>query len=503
VQQFLTESMLLAAVGGALGVAIGIAAMRALLLIDTAGLPRLVDVESLFGIDWRVAAFAITVSIATGVLFGLMPALSAARIDLNGVIKGGGVRSGYDRRSNRTRSTLVLVEIALAVVLLIGAALLIRTSLALGSVERGFSADNVLLVRSSLSGTRYASSASVEQVIRAGRERLRSIPGVVEIGTGCCVPTRFSSNLPFDVIGRDVPQGDVAGAADYAVAGPGYFAAFRTPLLRGRDFSDADTGGAPGVVIVNEAYASRFWPDGDALGQRIRIGAGRLNILGLEPEREIVGIVGDVRNRSLSAEPAPTMYVPQAQLSDQFNAFFLGSIPLTWAVHTAGPPASTAEAIADVIRVVTGVPVIDTETTEQVVSLASARERFNMLLMSIFGGTALALAALGIYGLLAYSVEQRTQELGVRVALGAEPHQIRGIVLRQGGVLVAAGVAGGLVAALYLSNLLASFLFGVEPRDAPVFIAVPVVLMLIGLSTVAVVARRAGRVDPLESLRHD
>jgi predicted permease len=503
VQQLLTESMLLAAVGGALGVALGVAAMRALLLIDTAGLPRLVDVETLFGIDWRVAGFAVTVSIATGVLFGLMPAIASARVDLNGVIKGGGVRSGRDRRDNRTRSALVLVEIALAVVLLIGAGLLIRTSLAIGSVERGFSAENVLLVRSSLTGARYPSTASVEQIVRAGRERLLTIPGVVEVGTGCCVPTRFSSNLPFDVIGRDVPQGEVAGVADYAVAGPGYFAAFRTPLLRGRDFSDADTGGAPGAVIVNAAYASRFWPDGDALGQRIRIGAGRLNILGLEPEREIVGIVGDVRNRSLGTEPAPTMYVPQAQLSDRFNAFFLGSIPLTWAVRTVGSPASVAEAIADEIREVTGVPVIDIDTMEQVVSLATARERFNMLLMSIFGGTALVLAALGIYGLLAYSVEQRTQELGVRVALGAEPHQIRGIVLRQGGVLVAAGVAGGLVAAFYLSNLLASFLFGVEPRDAAVFIAVPVALTLMGVGTVAIVARRAGRVDPLESLRHE
>ena len=502
VQQLLTESMLLAAVGGALGVLLGVAAMRALLLIDTAGLPRLVDVESLFGIDWRVAAFAVAVSLGTGMLFGLMPALASARVDLNGVIKGGGVRTGHDRRDNRTRSALVLVEIALAVVLLIGAALLIRTSLALGSVERGFSADNVLLVRSSLSGTRYASTASVEQVIRAGRERLRSIPGVIEVGTGCCVPTRFSSNLPFDVIGREVPQGEVAGVADYAVAGPGYFATFRTPLLRGRDFSDADTGGAPGAVIVNEAYASHFWPDGDALGQRIRIGAGRLNILGDEPDREIVGIVGDVRNRSLGTEPAPTMYVPQAQLSDPFNAFFLGSIPLVWAVHAAAP-ASVADAIANEIREVTGVPVIDTETMEQVVSVATARERFNMLLMSIFGGTALVLAALGIYGLLAYSVEQRRQELGVRVALGAEPRQIGGIVLRQGGALVGVGVAVGLAVAFYSARWLESLLFGVESRDTLVFMTVPAALTLVGLATIAVVAARAARTDPLEALRHD
>jgi predicted permease len=500
-QQLLTESMMLSAVGGAIGVALGVATMRALLLIDTAGQPRLVDLTTLF--DWRVAAFAVAVSLGTGVLFGMMPALSVARVDLNAVIKGGGIRSGYDRRDSRTRSVLVLVEVAVAVVLLIGAALLIRTSIALGGVERGFSADNVLLLRTSLSGTRYASTANVEQAIRAGRERLLSIPGVVEVGTGHSVPTRFDSNLPFNVVGRDLPQGEFAGGADYAVVGPGYFATFRTPLLRGRDFSDADTGGAPGAVIVNEAFARRFWPGGDALGARIWIGGGRVNILGPEPEREIVGIVGDVRNRDLGVEPAPTMYVPQAQLSDQFNAFFFGNIPLAWAVHTAASPASVAEPIANEIRQLTGVPIIDTETMDHVVSSSTARERFNMLLMSIFGGSAFALAALGIYGLLAYSVQQRMQELALRLALGAEPRNIRGMVLRQGGGLVAAGIAAGVVAAFYLSSLLASFLFGVEPRDIFAFMSVPISLAMIGLAIVAVVAFRAGHVDPIEALRHD
>ncbi len=503
VQQLLIESMVLAAVGGALGVGIGLVAMRALLAIDTAGLPRLFDAGASVVMDWRVVTFAVAVSLGTGVLFGLMPALASARVDLNTVIKSAGSRSGHDRREGRTRFALVLVEIALAVVLLIGAALLIRTSIALGGVERGFSADNVLLVRTSFSGSRYASTASVEEAVRAGRERLLSVPGVIEAGTACCVPTRFSSNLPFNVVGRDLPQGEFSGAGDFAVAGPGYFAAFQTPLLRGRDFSDADTGGAPGAVIVNQAFAARFWPDGDALGARIWIGGGRMNILGTEPEREIVGIVGDVRNRGLDAEPAPTMYVPQAQLSDPFNAFFLGSIPLVWAVRTTGSPASLAGPIEEELRQVTGVPVIDTETMGEVVSASVARERFNMLLMSIFGGAALVLAALGIYGLLAYSVQQRTQELGIRIALGAETQRIRGMILRQGGALVAAGVAGGLVAAFYLSTLLASFLFGVEPRDPAVFVAVPVVLAAIGLGTVAVVARRAGRVDPLEAFRHD
>jgi predicted permease len=332
---------------------------------------------------------------------------------------------------------------------------------------------------------------------------LRALPGITEVGTACCIPTRFSSNLPFNVVGREFPEGEFSGGADFAVAGPGYFRAFRTPLLRGRDFSDADTGGAPGAVIVNEAFASRFWPDGDALGGRIWIGAGRMNILGDEPEREIVGIVADVRNRDLGAEPVPTMYVPQAQLSDVFNGFFLGNIPLVWAVHTAVAPASVAGAIENELRQVTGTPVIDTETMEEVVSVSTARERFNMLLMSIFGGTALVLAALGIYGLMAYSVQQRTQELGIRAALGAEPRQIRGMVLRQGGILVGAGLATGLAAAFYLSGWLESFLFGVEARDAFSFTIVPVVLAAFGLATVAVVALRAARTDPLEALRYE
>ena len=252
-------------------------------------------------------------------------------------------------------------------------------------------------------------------------------------------------------------------------------------------------------MIVNEAFARRFWPDGDALGARIWIGGGRMDILGDEPEREIVGIVGDVRNRSLDAEPNPTMYVPQAQLSNAFNAFYMGNVPLVWTVRTAGPPAGLTRALDSELRQVTGVPVIDTETMEQVVSFATARERFNMLLMSIFGGTALVLAALGIYGLLAYSVQQRTQELGIRVALGAEPRQIRGIVLRQGGVLVAAGIAGGLGVALYLSRWLESLLFGVEPRDALVFVTVPAVLALVGARRSA--SSRCARDAPIRSRR--
>ncbi len=504
VQQLLTESVLLAAVGGALGIAIGFVAMRALLAINTAGLPRLGPDGAWLGMDWRVLTFAVLLSLATGVLFGLLPAIASARVDLNTVIKSAGSRAGADRREGKARSALVLGEIALAVVLLVGAALLIRTSLELTRVDVGYEADNVLVMRTTLSGSRFASTADVAQIVRTARERLRTVTGVVEAGTSCCVPTEFSSSLPFNVVGRELAPGErVAGVADYSVAGPGYFETFRIPLLRGRTLGEDDTGSTPGAVVVNQAFADRYFGGVEALGQRISIGAGMVQVMTDEPEREIVGIVADSRNRDVDDAPAPTMYVPQAQLPDGFNAFFLGSLGLRWVVRTSGDPLRLAPALENELRQIVGVPVANVETMASIVSVSTSRERFNMLLMSIFGGTALVLAALGIYGLLAYSVQQRTHELGVRVALGAEPKEIRAIVLRQGGALLAAGVAGGLVAAFYLSNLLASFLFGVEPRDGLVFTIVPVALTLIGLGTVAVVALRAGRVDPLQALRHE
>jgi predicted permease len=504
VQQLLTESVLLATVGGALGIVIGFVAMRALLAIDTAGLPRLGPDGAWLGMDWRVLTFAVSLSLATGVLFGLVPAIASARVDLNTVIKSAGSRAGADRRDGKTRSAFVLGEIALAVVLLVGAALLIRTSIELTRVDVGYDADNVLVMRTALSDSRFATTSDVAQVVRTARERLRSATGVVEVGTSCCVPTEFSSNLPFNVVGRELPPGErAAGGADFSVAGPGYFETFRIPLLRGRGFGDTDTASAPGAVVVNQAFADRYFSGADALGQRILIGAGLMQVVAGEPEREIVGIVADTRNRDVDDVPAPTMYVPQAQLPDDFNAFFLGAVGMRWVVRTSGDPRRLAPTLENELRQVVGVPVANTQTMASIASVATSRERFNMLLMSIFGGTALVLAALGIYGLLAYSVQQRTHELGVRIALGAEPRKIRAIVLRQGGSLVAVGIAGGLVAAFYLSSLLASFLFGVEPRDGLVFTVVPVALGLIGLGTVAVVARRAGRVDPLQALRQD
>ncbi len=288
------------------------------------------------------------------------------------------------------------------------------------------------------------------------------------------------------------------------IGGSGYFETFQIPVLRGRGFDQSDNGAAPAVAVINQAFANRYWSGGaDPLDDRILIGGGLMQAFAEEPVRQIVGIVGDVRSNNLGEDPVPTTYVPHAQMPDAFNAFFVNTTPLVWVVRTQADPASVSEAIQEELREATGLPVTAVQSMEEVMAISTSRARLNMLLMSIFGGVALLLAAIGIYGLMAYSVQQRTQELGIRIALGAEPRQVHNMVVRQGMLLTAIGVAAGLVVAFYLADVLANILFGVQPRDAGVFVTVPVVLTLIALAAVTIAARQASRVDPLEALRYE
>ncbi len=504
VQQLLTESVLLSVTGGILGLIVGFVGMRALLAVNTAGLPRLGDGGGLMGMDWRVVTFTLALSLVSGILFGLVPALVSARADLNAVIKDSSSRSGSGFRQNKTRSVLVLLEVALAVVLLIGAALLIRTSLALGSVDPGFNVDNVMAMRTSLSGERFATTASVEQTARNALERIRSMPGVVGATATCCVPLQGGYGLPFNVIGR-ANEGPFTGGGGIVITTSGYFGAFDVPILRGRDMSDSDTVAAPPVVLINKAMADRFWPGGDPLTDRILIGGGAANMkeLATEPIRQIVGIVGNVRANGIANEPGPTMYIPHAQMPDALNAFMFESGPVSWVIRTETAPALLSRPIQEALRQVTGLPVTDVEFMGDIVSSSTSRERLNMLLMTVFGGSALLLAAIGIYGLMAYSVQQRTQEIGIRIALGAGADRVKRMVIKQGMLLVAIGIAIGLGAAFYLARLLAAILFEVKPYDPAVFVAVPLALALIAFAAVALPAKRASRVDPLEALRYE
>ena len=503
IRQLLTESVVLSGTGGLLGLALGVAGIRALLTVSTAGLPRLGEDGVLVSADWRVLLFGLVISLATGMLFGLLPALQVSRPDLSGTLKEGGGRTGSGFRQNRTRAILVVSEVALALVLLVGAALLMRTSLALNTVDPGFDATNVLTMRTSLTGPRFATSAAVEQVLRQGVDRLRVMPGVERAAATCCVPLQGGFGLPFIIAGRALDDGPFHGGGGWTTGTDGFFDVFDIPVLRGRAFTERDDGSAPPVVIINETMAKQYWPDGDPLVDRITIGKGVMREFADEPERQIIGVVGDIRDGQLNTDPQPRMYVPQGQLADAANALNLEIASMGWIVRTRGSPMAMSDAIQRELERATGIPVSDASTMDDVVYASTSRQRFSMLLMSIFGAAALLLAAIGVYGLMAYSVEQRTQEIGIRLALGAATSQVWNMVVAQGMRLIAVGVLIGLAAASGLTRFMASFLFQVEQWDPTAFILVPVVLAVVAMVAVMVPARRASQVDPMLALRCD
>jgi predicted permease len=502
-RQLLTESVLLSLVGGALGLVFGIIGIRALLAVNTAGLPRIGENGSIVTVDWRVLAFTIVLSIVTGIVFGLIPALHASRTDLSSTLKEGSSRAGSGFRQNKTRSVLVVAEVALALVLLIGSALLVRTAVALRTVDPGFDATSVLTMRMAMTGQQYLTSEGVEQMARLGSERLRALPGVTSAAAACCVPLEGGYGLPFRVVGRALQDGPFHGGGGWLTVSPGYFEVFRIPVKRGRALSDRDTKRAPAVVVINEAMAKQYWPKGNPLGERLVIGRGIMREFADEPERQIVGVVADVRDAGLNNDPRPTMYVPQAQVPDPVNALNVQITPMAWIVRTRSDPYGMSSAIQETLRQVTGLPVSEVRTLEEVMIRSVSRERFNMWLMTVFGVTALLLAAIGIYGLMAYSVEQRTQEIGIRLALGAGVPQVRRMVIMQGMRLAIVGVVVGIAAAFALARAIASFLFGVQSWDPAVFAAAPAVLTAVALVAAWIPARRASRVDPIEALRYE
>ncbi|PWU02173.1 MAG: hypothetical protein C5B51_21360, partial [Terriglobia bacterium] len=412
-------------------------------------------------------------------------------------------RAGSGFRHNKARTFLVVSEIALAVILLVGAALLIRTSLALSNVNPGFDPTHVLTMRMSLSGPKYQKSAALEQTVRDGVERLRALPGVVTAGATCCVPLEGGYGLPFVIQGRPLTQGPFHGGAGWMDISPGYFDVYRIPVLRGRAFSEQDSAAGTPVVIMNQAMAKQYWPKADPLSDKLWIGKGVMREFAAETPRQIIGIVGDVRSAALNTDPPPIMYVPTAQVPDLATALNLRLTPLAWIVRTRGEPALMSAPVQEQLRQVTGLPVSDVRTMDEVIVRSTSRQRFNMLLMTVFGGAALLLAAIGIYGLMAYSVQQRTQEIGIRMALGAESRAVRQMVLFQGMRLALTGVALGLAAAFGLTSLLTTFLFGVQPRDPLVFTTIPALLSLVALAAVWLPSLRATRIDPVVALRYE
>jgi predicted permease len=503
IRQLLAESLLLSLAAGALGLALGYAGMRALLAVNTAGLPRVGIDGAALRIDWRLLVFALGISLATGIIFGLFPAWQGSRVDLNVALKESSGRSGTGLRQNKARAALVVSEVGLAVVLLVGAALLIRTFVALYAVKPGFDTDKVLTMRTLLTGPKYAKTAGVAEAVRDAVQRIRAVPGVLDAAAAYFIPLQGGAGLPFNIIGRAPVQGLFSGNGFWSAVGPGFFETFKIPVKRGRTFTDRDDGSSAPVVIINEAMAKQFWKNDDPLKDRIAIGRGVMRQLEDEPVRQIVGIIDDVHSAALSTDPLPAMYVPESQLTDAENGFWVRLVSMSWVARTHGDPYRLAAPIENAVRQATGLPVTNVRTMDEVLSLSTARQRFNMLLMTVFGAMALLLAAIGVYGLMAYSVAQRTQEIGIRLALGAETNQVRNMVVRQGMELALAGVAIGLAAAWVLARLIQAFLFGVKPRDPLVFIAVPLMLALVALAAVWLPANRAAKVSPVESLRYE
>ena len=503
IRQLLAESLLLSVMGGLLGLLLGYASVRLLLTVNVGGLPRLGVDGSAVALDMRVLLFTLGLSLLTGILFGLVPGVSATRSNLLASLNESGSRTGTGFRGAGFRSILVVTEIALALVLVIGSTLMVRTYLKLQAVDSGFDRRNTLTMAMSISGSRFQTSAPVAQMIRQGTERIKAIPGVVEAAAGDWLPMQGSFGMGFDIVGRPKGNAPFTGGAGYYSVSSGYFETFKIPLLRGRTFNDRDDASAPGAIIINEAFAKQYWPTGDPLHDRLQKAPGAGPAFA-EPPRQIIGIVGNTRDGGPNRGPFPAMYIPLAQMPDGETALNSRVVPLWWAVRTESDPHTLATQVTSALREATGgLPVAHIRTMEEIDHLVISQQRFNMLLLTVFGLSGLLLAAVGIYGLMAFSVEQRTQELGIRMAMGAQTSHLRNMVLRQGMMLTVFGVTIGIVAAFWLTRFLASFLFGVKVWDPLAFILTPLLLSAVALAATWIPALRATRVDPMTALRFE
>jgi putative ABC transport system permease protein len=484
VRQLLVESIALSAMGGALGVLLGSWTSRALVFLarDAVAFGQMEDVH----LDWRVLAFAVAISLLTAIAFGLAPAWQATRVDLQTSLQAQG-RSGTGARSQRRfRSALVVGEVALAVVLLVGAGLLLRTFSRLLDVKLGFQPEQALTMRMLVTGEPAARSNLVESIL----DRVEALPGVNAVGTIQFLPLGgHTNNGPFHFVGRPLPADSMSMESDVSTVSRGYFAAMGIPVLRGRPFARQDRLDGPRVALVNESFVRKYSPDEDPIGRVI------LGDWSNPKPTEIIGVVGDIRHNGLTAEPRPTVFLAQSQVPGYYTNIV---------VRTAMEPQQVAAAIRREVRQVDpGQPVADVQPMAQYVSSALARPRLYAVLLGAFASLALLLAAIGLYGLMAYAVSRRTHEIGVRMALGAQPQEVLRSLLSDGARLALAGLVIGVVCATGLSRLVANLLYGVNTGDVVTYAGVVTLLGSVALVATYIPARRASRVDPMLALRYE
>jgi predicted permease len=484
-RQLLTESVLLACAGGALGLLFALWGVKLLSAFVPENVPRFGEAT----IDLRVLGFTLAASLLTGLLFGIAPAVQSSRFDLNESLKEGG-RTGTDGRGRRrVRSALIVAEVALSLVLLVGAGLLMKSFVKLRNTDPGFDAENTLTASLSLASVRYDTDEKMADFYRRLVERVSEMPGVESVGA--VTPLPLSENgysFSFSVVGQPpLPPGQGQSASARMVT-PGYFRAQGIPLREGRVFDDADKAGAPDVIIVNEAFARRYLPGAEPLGQRLSLGLNKI-------EGEVVGVVGDIRGVRLATPAAPEYYVPEATVA--FS-------DMTLVIRTTGDPASLTPALRQAVAEMDkDQPLYDVRTMDSLVARSVARQRFSMTLIGVFAALAVLLAAVGIFSVMSFLVAQRTHEIGVRMALGAQRRDILSMVVRQGVGLTLLGVAVGLASALALTRLMSGLLYEVSATDPVVYGSITVLLAAVALAACYVPARRATKVDPLIALRYE
>jgi predicted permease len=491
IRQLLTESVLLALVGGALGLLLANGGMQLLLSLNERLIPRAYEV----GIDRSVLAFTFGISLLTGLLFGLAPALQSSRTDLQKTLKEGG-RSGVAYTRGWLRSGLMVFEVTSTLVLLIGAGLLIKSFWLVQEVNPGFNPNNLLTMQLSLPSTRYKEPSQIDGLFQRILTEIAALPGVKSAGLSSTVPmSGIASGSTFRIEGRTPVPGENLPTGSLWFAGASYFQTMNIPLIRGRYFDDRDVLGVSGVAIIDETMARKYWPNEDPIGKRIW--RYESDPHGNQLWREIVGIVGTVKYGGLDVEPWTQFYLPLRQ-----NPFPIASVFL--AIRTGAEPESLTAAVRGVIQSADKeLPIQRVATMERMVAESIPQRRFSTILLGAFALIALILASIGLFGVMSYTVAQRTHEIGIRMALGASQANILKLVISQGLALVAAGVTVGLGAAFLLTRLMSNMLFGVSPTDRLTFVLLPCFLALVALVACYIPARRAARVDPMIALRHE
>jgi putative ABC transport system permease protein len=492
-KMLVTEGVLLSVFGAVAGVTLAWWGLDILKTFLPEGMLPMVGEITL---DWRVGAFALAASLLTGVVFGLAPATQAMKFDLNHALKEGAGQNGGGASEGRLRGALVVIEVALSLVLLAGAGLLIRTFVNMNRVQPGFDPSHLLTFQATPMGPKYQAGEAIREYYRQTLERLHALPGVESATATNVLPLSAQFRMGFEIAGRpNIPEN-----VQFRTVSSEYFQTMKTSIVRGRGFTGDDGPGAAPVLIVNEAFLRRYLPNDDPFEMQVSVGRRMAG----ETPRRIVGIAGDSKQFGLKDEATPTFYIPIEQAPDQVIRILQRFTPVKFALRTSGDPMALAGAVRQAMaNVDPALPVTRVRSMEQIVSLSAAQDRFYLLLLALFAGAGLTLSAIGVYGVMSYTVSRRTKEIGLRFALGAQVKDVLRLVITQGMKLTFIGILLGLLAAFGLTRLMKGFLFGVTAVDPATFAGIAVVSTLVALAACWIPARRASRVDPLTAIRYE